>query len=38
MISITFKEIWHDTGVELALGLFLFVMVVGALLTFLMSG
>ena len=38
MITITLKEVWHDIGVELALGLFLLVMVVGILLTFLMSG
>lgn len=37
MITITFKEIWHDIGVELSLGIFLLVMVVGILLTFLMS-
>jgi hypothetical protein len=37
MITITFKEIWHDIGVELSLGLFLLAMVVGTLLAFFMS-
>jgi hypothetical protein len=36
-MTITFKEIWHDIGVELSLGIFLLVMVVGILLTFLMT-
>lgn len=37
MMTMTFKEIWHDIGVELSLGLFLLVMVTGMLLTFFVS-
>ena len=37
MMTIRFKEMWHDIGVELSLGIFLLVMVVGIVLTFLMS-
>ena len=36
MRTITFKEIRHDRGIEVSLGIFLLVMIVGIVLTFLM--
>ena len=37
MRTMTCKEIRHDRGIEVSLGIFLLVMVVGIVLTFLMS-